>query len=247
MSFMADIVSEMAEGTKLVLSSSRSHLRAKLSVLIFVILGVCFATSIVEAEAWSDSIVRDLDALHHLGVLGGAAFVALEALVALLGVLPASLLGVVGGAIFGATLGFILSAIGVLIGAVVAFGLARSALRPTITQLLRRRASFSRLDEALGQDGWRLVLLLRASPIMPFSITSYALGLSAIGGRDYALGTLAALPALFLYAVLGTLGTQSIAAIEHGSSPIHLTLLAIGVILTALTTLRIGYMVKRIL
>jgi len=53
------------------------------------------------------------------------------------------------------------------------------------------------------KHGWRFVCLLRMSPIMPFAITSYALGLSPIRARDYTFGTVASLPALFGYVCIG--------------------------------------------
>jgi uncharacterized membrane protein YdjX (TVP38/TMEM64 family) len=57
----------------------------------------------------------------------------------------------------------------------------------------------------LAQDGWRLVCVLRVSPVMPFAMTSYALGLTGISQRAYLLGTLAALPALLGYVTVGAL------------------------------------------
>jgi len=62
------------------------------------------------------------------------------------------------------------------------------------------------LDGALAREGWRLVCLIRLSPVMPFAPTSLALGASAVALRDYVLGTLASLPALFAYVALGALG-----------------------------------------
>ena len=192
---------------------------------------------------WESVILAMLDRLRHLGWMGWLIFALLQMLVALIGILPASLLGLAAGAVYGIALGFGLSAIGVLLGAAIAFVLARSALRPTIAQRLASGGHLARLDDAVGRDGWRLVLLLRVSPVMPFSLTSYALGLSAIRPRDYALGTLAALPALLLYVAIGTLGASGLAAL-HGHAPLHLALIGIAIIATALLTWRLGRLVR---
>ena len=77
-------------------------------------------------------------------------------------------------------MGFCVSAAGILAGALVAFGLSRSMLRPWIGRALGQTRALARLDDVLAQAGWRLVALLRVSPVMPFSITSYALGFSGI-------------------------------------------------------------------
>ena len=82
------------------------------------------------------------------------------------------------------------------------------------------------------RDGWRLVALLRVSPVMPFSITSYALGLSGIGLRGYALGTLASLPPLLGYVVIGALGNAGLHAQGGVHAGLRFWLLAAGGVAT---------------
>ncbi|HQT87370.1 MAG TPA: VTT domain-containing protein [Acidiphilium sp.] len=195
---------------------------------------------------WSGALLTLLERLRNLGWIGWLIFALLQALVALIGFLPASLLGLAAGAVYGVALGFGLSATGILLGAAIAFALTRSALRPTIAQRLAASRRLARLDHAVGRDGWRLVLLMRVSPVMPFSLTSYALGLSAISPRDYALGTLAALPALLLYVAIGTLSRSGLAAL-HGHALIHLVLIGVAIIATALLTFRLGRLITNAL
>ena len=137
------------------------------------------------------------------GASGIVLLVLLQGLVAASGVLPASVLGIAAGALFGVAAGFVAAAVGTLAGALAAFALTRSFARPLIARLVRERPGLRRLDAALAGDGWRLVCLLRISPVMPFAVTSYALGLSAVRPRAYVLGTMAALPPLLAYVVLG--------------------------------------------
>ena len=61
------------------------------------------------------------------------------------------------------------------------------------------------MEQALARDGWKLVCLIRISPVMPFAVTSYALGLSSVRFRAYVLGTLASLPPLLAYVLAGRL------------------------------------------
>jgi uncharacterized membrane protein YdjX (TVP38/TMEM64 family) len=211
----------------------------------FAILAAALALSLAGGTTWAARILGWLDRLRALGALGWVIFVVLQTLVALIGFLPASLLGLAAGAVYGIALGFGLSSIGVLLGAGAAFSLARSALRPAIVRLVARRDGLRRFDAAIMRDGWRLVLLMRVSPVMPFSITSFALGLSGIGWRDYALGTLASLPALALYVTLGALGVQGITALRTGPGWVHLVLIGAGLAATLVLTLRIGQLVAR--
>lgn len=210
------------------------------------LLGAAFIASLGSAD-WAGAALHILDRLHVLGPLGWVVFVGLQTLVALIGFLPASLLGLAAGAVYGVKLGFGLAATGLLLGAAVAFILARSAFRPVIIRLLENRAAFKRFDTLLARDGWRMVLLMRVSPIMPFSLTSFALGLSGIDFQPYAFGTFASLPALLLYVCLGALGANSIASAHRGISLLHFGLLAVGIATTVLLTLRIGRMFKHAL
>ena len=213
----------------------------------FVLLAACFALSLAGSASMSGAILQGLDRLRGFGAAGALVFIALQAAVASGGVLPASLLGLAAGAIYGIGPGFGLAATGILLGAAASFGITRSALRPLVERRLAASRRLGRLDAALGRDGWRLVLLLRLSPIMPFSLTSYALGLSSVRPAAYLLGTLAALPALLLYVAMGTLGDAGLAALRRGESTLHLALLASGILATMLLTWRLGRLVSRAL
>lgn len=187
-----------------------------------------------------------MEALHGLGLSGAVAFTALQILVAVSGVLPASLLAVAAGAIYGFVPGFLLAAAAALIGAVLSFALSRSLFRPAIERLAVRRPRLRNLDALIDQDGWRLVCLLRISPIMPFSATSFALGLSRIGLRSYMFGTMASLPTLCGYVFAGTLADSGLSIFSGGASPVRWSLLGIGIVATLLLALRLGQIVRKL-
>ena len=81
---------------------------------------------------------------------------------------------------------------------------------------------------------------------MPFSATSLALGLSAVSLRDYAIGTLASLPALCGYVFIGTLADTSLSAWATGASTVRLVLLGIGVLATLVLVLRLGQIAMKL-
>jgi uncharacterized membrane protein YdjX (TVP38/TMEM64 family) len=135
---------------------------------------------------------------------------------------------------------------GLLLGALAAFGLSRSAFRGRIERAMSGRSRLRNLDAALGRDGWRLVCLLRASPLTPFVATSYLLGLSAVTLRDYILGTLAALPALLGYVSLGAFARAGVLASAGAARQFQLGLLAAGFAATALTLAHVGSLVAKV-
>lgn len=215
--------------------------RVILALAVAVVLVAAFIAGLLGAGDVAGTVLAALERLRAFGWQGALIFVALEWVVAVVGFVPASILGLAAGAIYGTGTGFALAATGMVMGAAAAFGFARSALRPLILRFIDGRAGLGRFDAALARDGWRLVLLLRASPVMPFSLTCYALGLSGIGFRDYMVGTLASLPALLAYVAFGSLGATSLGAARNGGD-VRLVLLLVGGAATLLLVLRVARM-----
>jgi uncharacterized membrane protein YdjX (TVP38/TMEM64 family) len=138
------------------------------------------------------------------------------------------------------------SLVGMAAGALAAFWLSRSAFRARIVRAMSGKSQLRKLDAALGRDGWRLVCLLRASPLTPFVATSYLLGLSAVSLRDYMFGTLAALPALLGYVSLGALARAGLLASTGAARPFQWALLAAGFAATALAVAHVVMVVAKV-
>lgn len=172
----------------------------------------------------------------------------IQVIIALCGVLPASSAAFGSGMLYGIWKGFLLSTVATLIGALISFYLSRSIFRSHIEKILRRSARMQKLDHLLHLDGWKLVCLLRISPIMPFALTSYALGLTSISVRSYLLGTLASLPALFGYVVMGYIASTEVSSLQtqHIASIKHL-LLAVAFVGTGILIWHLGKIVNKIM
>jgi uncharacterized membrane protein YdjX (TVP38/TMEM64 family) len=180
----------------------------------------------------------------YLRNLGWAGFLLVQVLIAISGFVPASLVGVSAGAAYGVTLGFAAASISTLTGAIIAFLLSRSLLRPLIERRLRDMPKLSGLDGNIRTRGWRLVCLLRLSPVMPFAATSYALGLSSIAPAEYLVGTLASLPSLLAYVLAGALVRTGASAWSDGANFARLALLAIGTVATVVLMMQVARMVR---
>ena len=214
------------------------------AVLVAAIAAGLYAARAPAAAAIASAVTLSRT-VQGLGMLGWLAFALVQMLVAAVGFLPASLLGVAAGALYGVASGFELSALATMAGAALSFWLSRSAFRPVVQGWISRRRNLAGLDGALAREGWRLVALVRVNPVMPFAPASFVLGLSGVGWRDYLLGTVAALPALLLYVGIGGFADAGIAAWQSGAGGLRFGLLAVGAAATAALTLRIGWLVRR--
>lgn len=193
----------------------------------------------------SDITISLVTSARSMGAVGLLGFAAAVVLCAVSGVVPMALLAMSAGIIYGLVIGFLVCAAGALVGALIAFLLGRGLLRDMVARRFAEHPRLRELDRLVARDGWRIVFLLRISPVMLFSATSYALGLTGIEVRPYLLGTLACLPALLGFVVLGTLADASLTAWSGGAGPFRWIALGIGVLATLGITARIGWLAMR--
>jgi len=194
----------------------------------------------------STGLVHGVTAVAQSSGVGSVLlFGLIQTAVAASGVLPAGLVGMIAGGAYGVVDGFLVAASSTMAGAVLSFWMARSFLRGFAERHLARHARIANLDGLLKGEGWRMVCLLRLSPVMPFAATSYAFGLSSVGWRDYLLGTSAALPALFGYVLLGSVARQTWSVGSTGAGVVRLALLVLGAGATLILTWRIGVLARR--
>lgn len=186
-----------------------------------------------------------LDELSKSGAGGFFLVVALLVLIAFTGFLPASLIGIVSGSIYGLAEGFCVSTLATVLGAWVSFLVSRSLFGSGFERLFARRSGFRHLSDEMVRGGWKFVCLLRMSPIMPFALTSYALGLSSISARNYMIGTVASLPALFGYVCIGWFARHSIATKSTDASYLQWIILSVGIVATVFLTVYVKRVVSR--
>jgi len=120
--------------------------------------------------------------------------------------LPGSILTLAAGFIFGLPTGVALVSVSSVSGAVCAFLVGRYIARDWVREKITRLPRFAALDRAAGNDGFVVVALVRLSPLFPFNLTNYGLGLTAVRFRDYLLASwIGMLPGTILYVYIGSL------------------------------------------
>ena len=165
-------------------------------------------------------------------------FLALQ-LVASLTFVPRSLLGLAAGIVFGMWWGLLWAALGSVIGAVAGFLLARYVHAAVFDRA--RWTRFAAVLERTERGGWRMVTLIRLVPVIPHSLSNYALGLTRLRLGDYALGSLLGqLPLTVATVDLGAAGERAMRGATDWLLPtaIGLGALALTVVIPALARRR---------
>ena len=149
--------------------------------------------------------------VQSLGAIGPV-IVALAYIVCTVLFIPGSIITIGSGTLFGLKTGFLVVLIGANLGALCSFLLARTLMREKVARWAESSPKFCSLDQAIGRQGFKMVLLMRLSPIFPFVLLNYFLGLTAIRTGAYALANLLGmLPAMLLFVYIGAAARDAIA------------------------------------
>lgn len=142
--------------------------------------------------------------VKDLGAIGVLAYIVIYNLATVL-FIPGSLLTLGGGAIYGVVWGSIYVFIAATLGATVAFLLGRYVAQDWVSKKIAGNVTFNAISAAVAQNGFKIVLLTRLSPIFPFTLLNYAFGVTKVSVSDYILGSVGMLPGTILYVYLGSL------------------------------------------
>jgi pyruvate/2-oxoglutarate dehydrogenase complex dihydrolipoamide dehydrogenase (E3) component/uncharacterized membrane protein YdjX (TVP38/TMEM64 family) len=180
----------------------------KAFVIVSLVVAVIFAFLFLPVRQWFmqfESYVRSLGAIGPLVVV--LAYVICTVLF-----IPGSALTVGAGTLFGLKTGFLVVLVGANLGALCSFLLARSFLREKVAVWAAANPKFRSLDEAIGHQGFKMVVLTRLSPVFPFVLLNYFLGLTAVRTSAYVIANLIGmLPATFLFVYIGAAARDAIA------------------------------------
>jgi uncharacterized membrane protein YdjX (TVP38/TMEM64 family) len=197
-------------------------------VVGLVLLGRRAGGYIPQFAAWVES---------H-GVWGPVVFI-LGYSTAVVAFVPASLLTLAAGAIFGIVEGTIVVFVAATLGSAAAFLISRYVARSAVERRIAANPRFAAIDRAVGAQGFKMVALLRLSPVFPFNVLNYGLGLTKVRFADYLLASFAMLPATLLFVYYGKLAGD-VAALAGGAAvrkdAAYYVLLGVGLVATAVVT-----------
>lgn len=204
----------------------------KLMLSAFIVLAVVSLAIFGRPKTWlSEAIV----AVERLGPWAPVAFTIVYAFATVL-MVPGSALTLAAGTLFGVVWGTCIVSVASTLGASLAFLVGRHLARDAIAARLAARPAFAVLDRALRDEGWKIVALARLSPLFPFTLLNYALGLSNVRFMHYVLASwMAMLPGTVLYVYLGSLARAGVQGDSHSTA--QWVIYSVGLVATALITM----------
>ena len=222
---------------------TRAVKRLGLAATLIVLIG---SLSVLPVAAWVEVLV-DWGRQH--AVAGPLAYI-LFVIIATMLFLPGSIAMMIGGFVFGFLPGLLFAVLAIPIGAQCAFEFGRFLVRPWIRRKVSHNSQMKRIEGALRQEAFLIVVLTRLSLIIPFNLLNYAYGATSVHARTHFGATaIGMLPAIALFVYLGTLARDlsQILAGEAAPPELGYWLLAAGLIAIAGATWVIHRAASRVL
>jgi uncharacterized membrane protein YdjX (TVP38/TMEM64 family) len=191
---------------------------------VALVVVVVAMLAIGSSPAVKDALQASIDWCATSGLLGMAVYGLLYTASTLL-VLPAAILTAAAGWAWGVVDGTLI-VLGVsLLADWIPFAIARRLGRERVAAAAPNARLLRALDAAFRRHGFMLVGLLRLSPLAPYNVTNYLLGLVPVTTFSYlAASTLGSVPGVLLIVYLGTLVPRSadLAAVGVTQDPLLL-------------------------
>ncbi|KAG5567600.1 hypothetical protein RHGRI_002966 [Rhododendron griersonianum] len=224
-----------------------SAFRAGLFLILLAAITSAFVTLPVE------KILKDflLWVKHDLGPWGPLALAVAYIPLTVLAV-PASVLTLGGGYLFGLPVGFVADSIGATLGATAAFLLGRTIGRSYVISKLKKYPKFQAVAIATQRSGFKIVLLLRLVPLLPFNMLNYLLSVTPVPLGEYMLASwVGMMPITFTFVYVGTT-LKDLSDVTHGWAEVSKTrwvsaMPPIVVVISVVALMAAGFLISVIL
>src|SRR5438477_236147 len=179
----------------------------QLVAFLVILIGLLLAARFLPVQQWLRSFN---DWVGKMGLAGIFIFIAVYAAATVL-LAPGAILTIGAGFAFGLWKGFLAVSAGSTLGAALAFLVARFIARDRVEAIAKGNEKFRNIDNDIGQQGAKLVFLLRLSPVIPLNRSNYIYGLTGVTFWPYVLASLLGMtPGPPLYVYIGTAGKAAV-------------------------------------
>src|SRR5213594_3191592 len=230
------------------MSSDKKNAIGRLIALAVILIALGLSMKFLPVREW----LTDFNTwVGQMGIAGICIFIAVYAFATVL-LAPGSVLTIGAGFAFGLWKGFLAVSAGATLGASLGFLVARFIAREKIEAIARRNETFRKIDNAIGKEGAILIFLLRLSPVIPFNLSNYFYGLTAVRFWPYVLVSwIGMMPGTFLYVYIGAASKAAVSAAAGGEAVKHSwqywTFLGVGLVATIIVTIWVTKIARDVL
>lgn len=217
-------------------------------VLLVIIAGLVLATRYFNLPDLLRDVLKYID---ESGPVGSLVFFLLYVLASVF-MVPAAILTLGAGAVFGVVKGSILVSLSSTAGAAAAFLVGRYLARDTVSRRVQGNPKFKSVDDAVAVEGWKIVGLTRLSPVFPFNLLNYIFGLTSVPFGHFVLASwIGMMPGTVMYvywgSLAGTLAEIGLGQGREGRSAAEWILYGVGLVTTIILTVIITRIARRAL
>ena len=223
------------------MTQAQKHIPWSWIALGVAVIGLFVASRFLPLGVWIETFS---EWVKGKGALGVVLFV-LAYIVGTVLFLPGSLMTISAGVVFGLGWGILIALCSATVGASLSFLIGRYVAREAIKKRADQNKKFKAVDEAIGDQGWKVVGLLRLSPVVPFNLANYFFGVTRVDFWPYVLASFVGMaPGSALYVYLGYAGKATLSGkSEH--SAVEVVFLAVGLAATVAVSVYVTRLAKK--
>jgi len=205
-------------------------------LFVVLIIGLLLIVWLSPVSEW---LALGIEWIDENRTISWAVFIVLY-IVATVLLLPGSVLTLGAGFLFGLGAGFAMVSFASVVGASCTLLIGRFFGRDWVRGRLSAVPRFAALDKAIEQRGALIVFLTRLSPVFPFNLLNYALGLTGVKFLSFVFASwIGMMPGTVLYVYLGSVASDVTALLngELNASPVGNWPFYVGLVATVVLTL----------
>lgn len=152
--------------------------------IVFLFIAVLAGWAFLPVTDWIDDLQSWID---DFGALGPPIFILIYVLAVIL-LVPGSALTIAAGLAYG-NWGIPLALFASTAGASVAFLIARYIAYKKVHSMLADKQVLQAVESVVNSEGWKIIVLVRISPLIPFNIQNYFFGVTEVPLWQYTAST----------------------------------------------------------
>ena len=217
--------------------------------LLACVVIVTLAISLLLYFDIDDQLIELLQWLESRGWQASLLFILIMA-AAIVVLAPGVIFTMGAGFVFGVVKGTLLVVAGTVLGATIAFLIARYLIGERPSRWLMSHVKPENLGEIMKKEGWRMIMYTRLVPLFPFKLSNYFFGLTPVRLRDFVLGNfLGIIPLTVNNVYLGSIASDlaTMGAMDTERTPVQWALYGMGFVLAVIALIGLTRMARRAL